>query len=156
MTPYSEEIERLMQTYYRTLSEKDRRRYAAVEAKKLGYGGITYMAEVLDCAQSTITIGIKELDAMPAEAGYEARIRRAGGGRKSYEESVPGIDEAFLAVVENHTAGDPMQVDVRWTDLTRSRIAELLEQDHAMVVSDTVVKQLLKKHDFRRRKAQKK
>jgi hypothetical protein len=156
MTPYSEEIERLMQTYYRTLSEKDRRRYAAVEAKKLGYGGITYMAEVLDCAQSTITIGIKELDAMPAEAGYEARIRRAGGGRKSYEESVPGIDEAFLAVVENHTAGDPMQVDVRWTDLTRSRIAELLEQDHALVVSDTVVKQLLKKHDFRRRKAQKK
>lgn len=156
MTPYSEEIERLMQTYYRTLSEKDRRRYAAVEAKKLGYGGITYMAEVLDCAQSTIAIGMQELDAMPAEAGYEARIRRAGGGRKSYEESVPGIDEAFLAVVENHTAGDPMQVDVRWTDLTRRRIAELLEQDHEMVVSDTVVKQLLKKHDFRRRKAQKK
>jgi hypothetical protein len=82
MTPYSDEIERLMQTYYRTLSEKDRRRYAAIEAKKLGHGGITYMAEVLDCAQSTIAIGIKELDAMPAEAGYEARIRRAGGGRK--------------------------------------------------------------------------
>ena len=156
MTPYSEEIERLMQTYYRTLSEKDRRRYAAVEAKKLGYGGITYMAEVLDCAQSTITIGMKELDAMPAKAGYEARIRRAGGGRKSYEESVPGINDAFLAVVENHTAGDPMQVDVCWTDLTRRQIGERLQQDHEIVVSDTVVKQLLKKHDFRRRKAQKK
>jgi hypothetical protein len=156
MTPYSEEIERLMQTYYGTLSEKDRRRYAAVEAKKLGHGGITYMAKVLGCAQSTITIGMQELDAMPAEAGYEARIRREGGGRKTYEESVPGIDEAFLSVVEDHTAGDPMQVDVRWTDLTRSGIAERLEQDHAIVVSDTVVKQLLKKHDFRRRKAQKK
>jgi hypothetical protein len=156
MTPYSEEIERLMQTYYGTLSEKDRRRYAAVEAKKLGHGGITYMAKVLGCAQSTITIGIQELDAMPAEPVYEARIRRPGGGRKTYEESVPIIDEAFLTVVENHTAGDPMQVEVRWTDLTRSRIAELLEQDQGIVVSDTVVKQLLKKHNFRRRKAQKK
>ena len=156
MTPYSEEVERLMQTYYGTLSEKDRRRYAAIEAKKLGHGGITYMAQVLGCAQSTISIGIKELEAMPAESGYEARIRRPGGGRKSYEESIPGIDDAFLAVVENHTAGDPMQVDVRWTDLARGQIAELLQQDHGIVVSDTVVKQLLKKHNFSRRKAQKK
>ena len=156
MTPYSEEIERLMQTFYRTLSEKDRRRYAAIEAKKLGHGGITYVAQVLGCAQSTIANGIKELDAMPAETGYVARIRRPGGGRKSYEETVPGIDEAFLTVVENHTAGDPMQVDVRWTDLTRRQIAVLLQQDHGIVVSDTVVKQLLKKHNFRRRKAQKK
>ena len=156
MTPYSEEIERLMQTYYHTLSEKDRRRYAAIEAKKLGHGGITYIAHVLGCAQSTIANGIKELDAMPTESGYEARIRRPGGGRKSYDESVPGIDDAFLAVVENHTGGDPMQVDVRWTHLTRRQIAELLQQEHGIVVSDTVVKQLLKKHNFRRRKAQKK
>ena len=28
-----------MQRYYQSLSEKDRRRYAAVEALKLGWGG---------------------------------------------------------------------------------------------------------------------
>lgn len=156
MTPYTEEIEQLMRKYSRTLSEKDRRRYAAIEAKKLGHGGITYIAQVLGCAQSTIAIGIKELEAMPEGSGYAARIRRPGGGRKPYAETVPNIDEAFLAVLENHTAGDPMQADVRWTNLARQEIATLLRQEHEIQVSETVVKQLLEKHNFTRRKAQKK
>ena len=33
---YPAEIEQMMQQFYETLSEKDRRRYAAIEAKKLG------------------------------------------------------------------------------------------------------------------------
>ena len=44
MLPFTEEFEQLMRKYYSTLSEKDRRRYAAIEAKKLGHGGITYIA----------------------------------------------------------------------------------------------------------------
>jgi len=156
MTPYPEEIEQVMCKYFGTLSEKDRRRYAAIEAMKLGHGGITYIAKVLNCAQSTISIGIKELDTLPEGSGYEVRIRRPGGGRKSYEESVPAIDEAFLDVIENYTAGDPMQTDVCWTNLSRQEIANLLLEKHEIQVSDTVVKQLLKKHHFTRRKAQKK
>jgi hypothetical protein len=31
-----------MVNFYNTLSEKDRRRYAAIEALKLGWGGTTY------------------------------------------------------------------------------------------------------------------
>ena len=156
MIPYAEEIEQLIRKYYLTLSEKDRRRYAAIEAKKLGHGGITYIAQVCGCAQSTIAIGINELDAMPAGSGYDARIRRPGGGRKSYQETLPEIDKAFLDVIEHQTAGDPMQVDVRWTNLSRKEIANRLRQTHAIQVSDTVVKQLLAKHNFSRRKAQKK
>jgi hypothetical protein len=41
MKPYPEEIEAKMIRYYHTLSEKERRRYAAIEAEKLGYGGIS-------------------------------------------------------------------------------------------------------------------
>lgn len=41
-TKYSDEIEKDMQSLYESLSEKDRRRYAAIEAKKLGHGGIVY------------------------------------------------------------------------------------------------------------------
>ena len=37
---YSPEIQRSMQMFYLSLSEKDRRRYAAIEAAKLGYGYI--------------------------------------------------------------------------------------------------------------------
>jgi hypothetical protein len=39
LKPYGEEIEEQMKNLYQSLSEKDRRRYAAIEAKKLGFGG---------------------------------------------------------------------------------------------------------------------
>ena len=52
--PYSEEIEAKMVLYYQSLSEKDRRRYAAIEAEKLGYGGISYIARLLECRPETI------------------------------------------------------------------------------------------------------
>ena len=156
MTPYPESSEKVMRKFYGTLSEKDRRRYAAVEAAKLGHGGITYVAKVLGCAQSTIAIGIEELAELPEGSGYDARIRRQGGGRKPYGENHPGIDEAFLDVLEDNTAGDPMQEKVLWTNLTQREIADRLQEQHGIQVSETVVEQLLKKHDFTRRKAQKK
>jgi len=33
-----------VKAFCETLSEKDRRRYVAVEARRLGHGGITYVA----------------------------------------------------------------------------------------------------------------
>lgn len=156
MTPYPETTEELMRKFYETLSEKDRRRYAAVEAKKLGHGGITYISRVLGCAQSTVASGIAELETLSEQSGYDPRIRQAGGGRKSYAESIPGIDEAFLDVIEDNTAGDPMQAEVRWTNLSRPEIAARLLAHHDIQVSETVIEQLLKKHKFTRRKAQKK
>ena len=45
--PYSKEIEEKMTRSYNSLSEKERRRYAAIEAEKLGYGGISYMMRLL-------------------------------------------------------------------------------------------------------------
>lgn len=156
MQEYTEAIEEVMHKFYETLSEKDRRRYAGVEAQKLGHGGITYIAKVLGCAQGTIATGIRELEEMPEGSGYDPRIRRAGGGRKSYEASLPDIDEAFLDVIENNIAGDPMQEEVLWTNLSRQKIADRLMESHTIRVSETVIEQLLKKHNFTRRKAQKK
>ena len=40
---YPAEIEVQMQNYYQSLSEKDRSRYAGIEAVKLGYGGQVYI-----------------------------------------------------------------------------------------------------------------
>jgi hypothetical protein len=39
MQTYPSPIEAQMQRYYQSLSEKDRRRYAAIEAVKVGDGG---------------------------------------------------------------------------------------------------------------------
>jgi hypothetical protein len=43
---YCEEIESEMVKFYISLSEKDKRRYAAIEAKKMGHGGIKYISEL--------------------------------------------------------------------------------------------------------------
>jgi hypothetical protein len=61
MDGYSPEIERLMRRLYDSLGEKDRRRYAAIEAAKLGHGGIEYIARVLQCDPKTIGQGQAEL-----------------------------------------------------------------------------------------------
>ena len=148
---YSSAIEAQMQRYYRSLSEKDRRRYAAIEAVKIGYGGISYIHRVLGCGRSSIRLGIAELS--DDEAMNEARQRSPGGGRRSSFETIKGLDEAFLRVVENHTAGSPMDESIKWTHLTRQQIADRLASDESISISVTVVDQLLKKHQFRRRQA---
>ncbi|MDP6652070.1 MAG: hypothetical protein QGF90_08205 [Gammaproteobacteria bacterium] len=61
MHRYSPEIERSMRSYYETLSEKDRRRYAGIEALKLGRGGVTYIAKVLGIRRKTVRVGREEV-----------------------------------------------------------------------------------------------
>ena len=58
-------------------------------------------------------------------------------------------------MLEDHTAGDPMRLDVRWTNLSRRQIAGRVTE-LGTPVSRHVVSQLLRKHRYRRRKALKK
>jgi hypothetical protein len=81
MEGYAAEVERKMQRFFGWLSEKDRRRYAAVEAAKLGHGGIEYMAQVLECDPKTIRQGLRELE--EAEDAAAGRIRKKGGDARS-------------------------------------------------------------------------
>lgn len=60
--PYSNEVEERMRIFFDSLSEKDRRRYAAIEALKLPYGGKSYVSEILDCDIKTIQRGISDLN----------------------------------------------------------------------------------------------
>lgn len=58
--PYSPVTERWMKMFYNSLNEKNKRHYAAIEAFKLDHGGITYIAELLNCARSTIHDALEE------------------------------------------------------------------------------------------------
>ena len=69
------EIEQNMRNLYETLSEKDRRRFAAFQAQQLGHGAIKYLAEVLNCSRRTIERGILELNKLPDEPA-PGRVRR--------------------------------------------------------------------------------
>ena len=73
--------EQRMRDFAQTLSEKDRRRFAAIDASQRGYGGIVYIAGLLGCATKTIERGIKELDQLQDDPAA-GRVRRPGAGRK--------------------------------------------------------------------------
>src|SRR5438128_1111269 len=111
---YTPEMAAQVQRFYTTLSEKDRRRYAAVEARRLGHGGIEYVAEVLGCSRRTIERGLNELDALPHDPAA-GRVRRPGGGRKQKVQTDPQLEQNLNALLEVRTAGDPDEAAVVWT-----------------------------------------
>jgi hypothetical protein len=78
---YSAEAETTAVGFYATLSEKDQRRYVAVEAKRMGFGGVEYVAGVFGCSRKTVERGLAELDQLPNDPAA-GRVRRPGGGRK--------------------------------------------------------------------------
>ncbi len=75
MQPYHSELEAQMRAFYWSLSEKDRRRYAAIEAAKLGFGGFTYLAQVFGCDRHPFAHGQAELND-PATLAAHPRGRR--------------------------------------------------------------------------------
>jgi len=83
MKKYDKEIEAEMQRFFKFLSEKEKRHYAALEAKKLGHGGQTYIASVLGISERTIQRGQDELSC--ENLPPVNRIRREGGGRKPFD-----------------------------------------------------------------------
>ncbi len=151
--PYSSAIEKQMFCLYQLLSEKERRLYAATEALKLDHGGISYIARILKCDRKTIHRGISELK--NPDKIEKGRTRTKGGGRKRSIETIPNLCVKFLKILKDYTAGDPMDETVRWTNLSHQQIADKLKENDGIEISRNIVKQLFKKHGYKKRKAQK-
>lgn len=148
--PYEKEIEMQMQELYKRLPEKNRRLYAGVEALKLPYGGITYVAKLFSCSRDTVRLGIKELN--KKETLAPDRNRKGGGGRKPEIEKKPEINDVFLLLIKENTAGDPMDERIKWTNLSCAEI-RLLLADKGFNVSRNIVRKLLKMNGYVKRKA---
>ena len=78
--PFSEETEQRMRDLFESLNERDRRRYAGLEAYRLGHGGISYISEILGCDRKTVSKGIDELLDPPDLD--PSRVRKKGGTAK--------------------------------------------------------------------------
>jgi hypothetical protein len=74
---YPDEVEQAMRGFFESLPEHQRRRYAAVEALKLGHGAVVYLADILGCDQKTIRRGQRELLEPPCLP--PGRARKKGG-----------------------------------------------------------------------------
>lgn len=83
MQKHNPEIETQMRRFFQTLSEKDKRQYAALEARKCGHGGQKYIATVLGVSTKTIQRGLAEID--NKKPPPPDRVRRQGAGRKPFD-----------------------------------------------------------------------
>jgi hypothetical protein len=130
------------------LDERQRRTFAAAEARVLGRGGVAQVVAATGMSRNTIVAGMEELDGtdnefIAAEPLATARAtRRSGGGRKSATHKDPTLVPDLLALVDPSTRGDP-ESPLRWTCKSlRVLTDELKAQGHA--ISHVVVGQLLK------------
>jgi hypothetical protein len=82
MVPYNFDVQMDMRTFFHSLREKDRRRYAAVEAAKLGPGGVDAVATLLGIDPKTIRQGLADLKDLPdVPAGRDRKKGAAGKER---------------------------------------------------------------------------
>lgn len=127
---------------YRTLSpemdERMRRQWAAAEARELGWGGVTLVAQASGLSRTTITAGLRELDLPPTQRQAEAvRVRRPGGGRRPLAQTDPELVTALEQLIDPVTRGDPMS-PLRWTCKSTQRLAEELTRRNHPVSAPTV------------------
>jgi len=129
------------------LDEHARRLWAAVEARAIGRGGISQVAEATRLSRATIRAGLQEL-AQPGSAPEPQmpveRLRRPGGGRKPLSVHDPHLLRALETLVDPVTRGDPMSL-LRWTCKSAAKLAAAL-QTQGHMVSERTVNRLL--HDL--------
>ena len=126
------------------LDERARRLWAATEARAIGRGGITRVAEATGLSRVTIRAGLSELDlpVTPTDRRVaNERLRQSGGGRKPLVDHDPDLFRDLETLVDPVTRGDPMS-PLRWTCKSAAKLAtELQAQGHA--VSERTVNRLL-------------
>ena len=109
------------------LDERTRRLRVAVEARSIGRGGVTRVAEATGMSRGTVRAGLRELDSNEPASPRPARLRRSGAGRKALAEHDSGVVRALERQLDPLTRGDPMGRANRpagrgpgWRELRRS------------------------------------
>ena len=82
MDGYSAEIESWMVCFFKSLGERDRRRYAALEATKLGHGGIAYISQLFGCDTKTVQLGQSELESPPTTEDLKRQRKKTAAARR--------------------------------------------------------------------------
>ena len=106
------------------LDERQRRLFAAAEARAAGWGGVSAASRATGIARSTIDRALDDLDAGLAA---DDRVRRVGGGRKELTTIDPELVADLERIVAPTTRGDPEQ-PLRWTIKSLRQIAKALNE----------------------------
>jgi hypothetical protein len=122
------------------LDERQRRLWAAAEAKSLGHGGVTAVSAATGIARSTIGIGLVELRGeKPSDL---VKTRRRGGGGKRRETKDPKLLETLKELVEPTSRGDPQQ-PLLWTAKSTHALAREISRKHGKISPQKVGRLLI-------------
>jgi hypothetical protein len=121
------------------LNERQRRLWAASEARAAGRGGIAGAARATGMALDTIRQGIHELEAGGSIGA--GRVRKPGGGRKPLSESDPRLLIDLERLVDEDRRGDPESL-LWWTSKSVRHLAGGLRELGHQVEYVTVAKLL--------------
>lgn len=127
-----------------TLSENQKRWFAAQRALEFGRGGITAINELTGMSRTTITKGINEIQKKKVLNNDKARSK--GAGRKAIKDSNMPLLVELENIMEENTSGDPMRV-LKWTCKSTRNIADELSKK-GFTVSYKTVYNLLSEQDY--------
>jgi hypothetical protein len=118
------------------LNERQLRMAAALEARSLGYGGVSAVAQATGIARGTIHRALEELKSPRAKFAIHS-VRATGGGRKKIGLKDPRIVKKLQVLVESSTRGHPMS-PLLWTCRSTTELALALSKEGYPVSHDTV------------------
>jgi hypothetical protein len=144
---HSSQIKQKFELLNTIFNERQRRLWAAAEARALGRGGISRVADETGLSPKTIRAGLRELDQL--EAGETdvldpGKVRQPGGGRRLCTQQDPALVSDLEALFEPRERG-PVPPPLCWTCKSTGELAAEL-QGKGHTISPRKVGQLL--HDL--------
>jgi hypothetical protein len=134
-----------MRAFLATLSHEQRRLYAAVEANRIGRGGIKNISMITGLCAPTIASGRRQLADL-LEGRPLNKQREPGAGRKRTEQKYPEVAAALEEMLSDEVAGNP-EGDAIWVRSSCRKLAKQLEE-RGFVISYRTVLHILKRMGF--------
>ena len=151
MQKYTKEIESQMVRYFSSLSEKDKRHYAALEALKLGYGGRRYISQLFGISEYRLRKGIDEIKNPKLMAEIPlGKQRRPGGGRHKTLSKKKILDQLHQ-LIDKYKGGIPTKPEVYFIYLTPNDLSRLYYQKYGTPLGVFVIRAELRKLGYKYR-----
>jgi hypothetical protein len=142
--PY-QQYERELALFLATLNHEQRRLYAAVEANRLGRGGVGRIVELTGLCNQTVARGRRELSDLLQGKSIK-KERKPIPGRPRIEQQYSGITAALEEMLSDEVAGSP-EGEHKWVRSSARRPAQRLKERGFSVAHNTVWR-LLKRLGF--------
>jgi len=124
------------------LNEREVRLVLAADAKSMGRGGISKVANLSGKTRVTLNAGLQDWELKSGKEPLVKRSRKIGGRRIKATELDKDLTKAIENIVSPHTMGDPMK-PLQWTSKSLRKISALAKEK-GYNVSHKLVGEVLK------------